>query len=58
MLMLMKIKSKNKHKVRNHDKINSNKKTKHGKHYDKTKKKSCASKSKGGSVFTAMRWFS
>ena len=48
MLMLMKIKRKNKHKVRKHDKINSNNKTKHGKHYDKTKKNRVQVKARAG----------
>ena len=53
MLMLMKIKSKCKHKVREHNKISINK-TKHEKQHCKQNKTTNANKSNGGSVLTAI----
>ena len=50
--MLMKITSKCKHKVREHDNISINK-TKHGKTLQ-TKQNTNANKGNGGSVFTAI----
>ena len=57
MLMLMKTRAKTANMIRKHNKIRNNNKTKHEKHCNEIKT-TYANKDKGGSVFTAMRWFS